>query len=240
VKNIKDFNSFSINEELTIKIIEELNKFSIEEEDLNESIKEWFLKIKNFFTGVNDSIRNIMLTILEKGFKSLDILKKFINMILSKIQSLNEKYPILCKIVTTTLILLVLLFVLCSAASTADKQPPEGVINAAIGLLYNIQQRGSQTLDEATLMKAQAYLLELKRGKVINVGEKSLRAAEGAIKIIQQHVKEYSETKNEEDGRYLLKLAEQGAKLVSYKIEELHYENTIGSGSTDRVSLGYK
>ena len=60
-------------------------------------------------------------------------------------------------------------FVLCSAASSSDKQPPEAVINAAIGFLHDIQIKGS-SIDNGTLMKAQAYLLELKRGNNINVG----------------------------------------------------------------------
>jgi hypothetical protein len=238
MRNIKNFNSFSINEETTIKLIEELDNYLIE--DINESFKDWFDKIKNFFTGVNDSIRNLMLTILEKGFKSFDLIKNFVTKILSKIKSLSDKYPILYKIVITTLVLLVLLFVLCSAAPTGDKQPPEGVINAAIGLLHEIQQKGSDSIDNSTLMKAQAYLLELKRGKIINVGDDVVKAAEGAIKIIQQDVQEYSKTKNPDDAQYLVKLAEQGAKLVTYKIEEFSQKNALGSGSTDRVSLGYK
>jgi hypothetical protein len=178
-----------------------------------------------------------MLTMMEKGLKSLDLIKKFFSKVLDKIKSLKEKYPILFKTVIITLILLVLLFVLCSAATTGDKNPPEGVINAAIGLLHDIQHSGGiSSVDDSTLMKAQAYLLELKKGNNINVGENAVKAAEGAIKVIQQNIAEYKQSKNPEDADHLVKLAEQGAKLVTYKIETL--SNQISS--TERVSLGYK
>lgn len=85
-------------------------------------------------------------------------------------------------------------------------------------------------------MKAQAYLLELKKGNNINVGEEAVKAAESAIKVIQQNVAEFKQSKNPEDADYLVKLAEQGAKLVTYKIQTINNQIT----SSERISLGYK
>jgi len=232
MRYINNYNNFS-HEQKVLKFISELDL----DTSVNESIKDWIKKIGDFFTNINDSIRNLMLTMMEKGLKSLDLIKKFFSKVLDKIKSLKEKYPILFKTVIITLILLVLLFVLCSAATTGDKNPPEGVINAAIGLLHDIQHSGGiSSVDDSTLMKAQAYLLELKKGNNINVGENAVKTAEGAIKVIQQNIAEYKQSKNPEDADHLVKLAEQGAKLVTYKIETL--SNQISS--TERVSLGYK
>jgi hypothetical protein len=232
MRYINNYNNFS-HEQKVLKFISELDL----DTSVNESIKDWIKKIGDFFTNINDSIRNLMLTMMEKGLKSLDLMKKFFSKVLNKIKSFKDKYPILFKTIIITLVLLVLLFVLCSAATTGDKNPPEGVINAAIGLLHDIQHSGGiSSVDDSTLMKAQAYLLELKKGNNINVGENAVKAAEGAIKVIQQNIAEYKQSKNPEDADHLVKLAEQGAKLVTYKIETL--SNQISS--TERVSLGYK
>jgi hypothetical protein len=232
MKYINNYNNFCIHEQKVLKLISELElDFSI-----NESINDFIKKIGDFFININDSIRNLMLTMMEKGFKSLDLMKKFFSIIIDKIKTFKEKYPILFKTIIITLILLVLLFILCSAATTGDKKPPEGVINAAIGLLHDIQNGDSSSVDDATLMKAQAYLLELKKGNNINVGEKAVKTAETAIKIIQQNIEEFKQTKNPDEADYLVKLAEQGAKLVAYKIENLSSQIS----SSERVSLGYK
>jgi type II secretory pathway pseudopilin PulG len=91
-------------------------------------------------------------------------------------------------------------------------------------------------------MKAQAYLFELKKtGNELKVGDEAVKAAQSAIKIIQQDIQEYklSGEKNPSDAEYLVKLAEQGAKLVSYKITE--YSNKLtGEYSGENISLGYK
>jgi hypothetical protein len=232
MKYINDYNNFSIHEQKVLKFISELDL----ELSVNEGIGDWFKKIGDFFTNINDSIRNLMLTMMEKGLKCLDLLKKFFSKVLDKIKSFKEKYPVLFRTVITTLVLLILLFVLCSAAASSDKQPPEGVLNAAIGLLHDVQKHGSGSIDDGTLMKAQAYLLELKKGNNINVGEEAVKAAESAIKVIQQNVAEFKQSKNPEDADYLVKLAEQGAKLVNYKIETI--SNQIAS--SERIALGYK
>jgi hypothetical protein len=234
MRYINNYNNFS-HEQKVLKFISELDL----DTSVNESIKDWIKKIGDFFTNINDSIRN-MLTMMEKGLKSLDLIKKFFSKVLEKIKSFKDKYPILFKTIIITLVLLVLLFVLCSAVSTGDKNPPEGVINAAIGLLHDIQHSGGiSSVDDGTLMKAQAYLLELKKGNNINVGENAIKTAEGAIKVIQQNIAEFKQSKNPEDAEHLVKLAEQGAKLVSYKIQT--FGNQLSDGySSQNISLGYK
>ena len=240
MRNIKNFNSFSINEEITIKLIEELNDYIIDE--VNEGAKDWFKKIGEFFEKINDSIRNLMLTMLEKGYKSIDLLKSFFSKILNKIKSFKDKYPVVYRTTIITLILIVLAFILCSASSSPNNKPPEMVINAAIGLLKEIKDHGNSDVNDSVLMRAQAYLLELKKtGNELNVGEEAVKAAKSAIQIIQQDVQEYklSTEKKPEDAEYLLKLAEKGAKLVSYKITE--YSDKIdNSYSGENISLGYK
>jgi len=236
MKHLKKYNSFFENEEKTLKLIDELDIYL----NLNEGIKDWIIKIGNFFEKVNDSIRNLMISMMEMGFKSLDLIKKFFNKVLEKIKSFKEKYPTVYRIIITSLILIVLAFVLCSAAANPDKKPSNEVINAAIGLLSEIKDRGTSEVDNSVLMKAQAYLFELKKtGSEINLGEKAVKAAEVAIKIIEQDIKEYklSTVKKPEDVEYLLKLAERGAKLVGYNIAE--YSNKLGSYSSENISLSY-
>lgn len=240
MKNIKDFSTFSINEERTIKLIEDLNNYLIDE--LNEGAKEWLKKIGEFFEKINDSIRNLMLTMLEKGYKSIDLLKSFFSKILHKIKSFKDKYPVVYRTTITTLILIVLAFILCSAISSSDNRPPEMVINAAIGLLREIKDHGDSDVNDSVLMRAQAYLFELKKtGNELNVGEEAVKAAKSAIQIIQQDVQEYklSTEKKPEDAEYLLKLAEKGAELVSYKITE-YSDRLTNSYSGEKISLGYK
>ena len=232
MRYIDNYNNFSQHEQKVLKFISELELDS----SVNESIKDWIKKIGDFFTNINDSIRNLMITMMERGLKSLDIIKKFFSKVLDKIKIFKDKYPVLFRTVMITLVLLVLLFVLCSAATTGDKNPPEGVINAAIGLLHDIQHHGSGSIDDGTLMKAQAYLLELKKGNNINVGEEAVKAAESAIKVVQQNIEEIKKTKNPDETDYLIKLAEQGAKLVTYKIKTLN--NQISS--SEQIALGYK
>lgn len=241
MKHLKEFNSFYINEQETLKLIEDLSLYLTE--DINEGIKDWFKKIGDFFEKVNDSIKNLMISMLEMGIKSLNLIKSFFAKIFEKIKLFKEKYPVIYRIVITTLVLIVLAFVLCSAASSHDKTPPEGVINAAIGLLKEIKDHGSSSnVDDSVLLKAQAYLFELKKtGTELKVGDEAVKAAQSAIKIIQQDIQEYklSGDKNPSDAEYLVKLAEQGAKLVSYKITE--YSNKLtGEYSGENISLGYK
>lgn len=233
MKYIVEYNSFSINEKRTLDLINQL--------EINESISDWFKKIGSFFENVNDAIRNLLLSMLEKGIKSLDLIKKFFSKIFDRISSFKESNPVLFRIIITTLILIVLAFILCSAASSPDKTPPKGVIDAAIGLLREIQQKGESEVESSVLMKAQAYLFELKNGKEINVGENAVKAANGAISIIQQNIQEYktSTEHKPEDAEFLLKLAEKGAKLVGYSIKEWSDELT-GSFSSSNISLKYK
>lgn len=233
MKYIVEYNSFSVNEKRVLELIDNL--------EINEGISEWFSNLKTFFQNINDAIQNLLLTILEKGIKSLDVIKKFFSKIFDKIKSFKEKNPVLFRTVLITLVLLVLAFVLCSAAASPTKTPPESVINAAIGLLHDIQQNGESNIDNSVLMKAQAYLFELKSGKQIEVGEKAVKAAESALKVIQQNVQEYrsSKDKNPEDVNYLLGLIEKGSKMVGYSIRE-YSDKVSGSYSGSNISLKYK
>ena len=132
-------------------------------------------------------------------------------------------------------------FILCSAAASPTKTPPESVINAAIGLLRDIQQNGESNIDNSLLMKAQAYLFELKSGKEIEVGDETVKVAQSALKVIQQNVQEYrsSNEKNPEDVNYLLGLIEKGSKMVGYSIRE-YADKINGSYSGSDISLRYK
>jgi hypothetical protein len=178
---------------------------------------------------------------LEKGFKALDSFKKFFKVVIDKVISFKEKNPVVFRTVMITLVLLVLFFVLCSAAASTDKRPPVAVINAAIGFLHDINAKGDSNIDNSILLKAQAYLFELKKsGTELNVGEEAIKAANGAIDIIQQDIQEFNKSggTDQTTANYLMKLAEQGARLVSYKIKE--YNDVTGSFKSQDISLGYR
>lgn len=233
MKYIVEYNSFSVYEKRTLELIDNL--------EINEGISEWFSNLKTFFQNINDAIQNLLLTLLERGLKSLDVIKKFFSKIFDKIKSFKEKNPILFRTILITLVLIVLAFILCSAAASPTKTPPESVINAAIGLLRDIQQNGESNIDNSVLMKAQAYLFELKSGKEIEVGDETVKVAQSALKVIQQNVQEYrsSNEKNPEDVNYLLGLIEKGSKMVGYSIRE-YSDKVSGSYSGSNISLKYK
>lgn len=233
MRYIVEYNSFSVNEKRVLELIENL--------EINEGISDWFLKLKTFFQNINDAIQNLLLTLLEKGIKSLDVIKKFFSKIFDKIKSFKDKNPVLFRTILITLVLIVLAFILCSSAASPTKTPPESVINAAIGLLHDIQQKGESDIDNSLLMKAQAYLFELKSGKEIEVGEETIKVAQSALKVIQQNVQEYrlSNDKNPEDVNYLLGLIEKGSKMVGYSIKE-YADKLTGSYSGSDISLKYK
>ena len=233
MKYIKEYNEFSLNEKRVLELIDNL--------EINEGISEWFSNLKTFFQNINDAIQNLLLTLLEKGLKSLDVIKKFFSKIFDKIKSFKEKNPVLFRTILITLILIVLAFILCSAAASPTKTPPESVINAAIGLLRDIQQNGESNIDNSVLMKAQAYLFELKSGKEIEVGDETVKVAQSALKVIQQNVQEYrsSNEKNPEDVNYLFGLVEKGSKMVVYSIKE-YADKINGSYSGSDISLRYK
>ena len=230
MKRIERYNEFSKAEQELLHILEQIDEISI-----NEGL------IGDWFERVNDGIRNLMLTMLEKGMKALDSFKKFFKVVIDKVISFKEKNPVVFRTVMITLVLLVLFFVLCSAAASTDKRPPVGVINAAIGFLHDINAKGDSNIDNSILLKAQAYLLELKMsGTELNVGEDAVKAANGAIDIIQQDIQEFNKSggTDQTTANYLMKLAEQGARLVSYKIKE--YSDVTGSFKSQDISLGYR
>lgn len=236
MKHLKRYSSFSSIEQMALKSIESLG-----EENLSEGIRDWISKAKDFFEGLNDAIRNLMLAMMEKGIQSLYLIKSLFSKILDRAREFKEKNPILFRIAATTLVLLVLLFVLCSAAASPEKRPNAYVINAAIGLLDEIRRGGESDIEGGILMKAQAYLFELKNsGKELAVGEDAVKAADAALKIIHQNISDYKASggKDVQGAEYLLKLAEQGAKMVGYKIKE--FSDITGTYSGSDISLGFK
>jgi hypothetical protein len=237
MKRIERYNEFSKAEQELLHILEQIGEIHVNE----GVIGDWLKKLTDWFERINDGIRNLMLTMLEKGMKALDSFKKFFKVVIDKVVTFKEKNPVVFRTIMITLVLLVLFFVLCSAAASPDKRPPAGVINAAIGFLHDISVKGDSSIDSSVLMKAQAYLFELKKsGTELNVGEDAVKAANGAINIIQQDIQEFKKSggTDETTANYLMKLAEQGAKLVGYKIKE--YSDVTGSFKSHDISLGYK
>jgi hypothetical protein len=237
MKRIERYNEFSKVEQELLHILEQISEINVNE----GLIGDWLKNLTDWFERINDGIRNLMLTMLEKGIKALDSFKKFFKVVIDKVVTFKEKNPVVFRTVMITLVLLVLFFVLCSAAVSPDKRPPVGVINAAIGFLHDINAKGDSNIDNSILLKAQAYLLELKKsGTELNVGEDAVKAANGAIDIIQQDIQEFNKSggTDQTTANYLMKLAEQGARLVSYKIKE--YNDVTGSFKSQDISLGYK
>ena len=242
MKHLNNFESFSINEQRTLAALDELCSF----DSLNEGFSDWMKKIGDFFERINDSIRNLMLTLMEKGLMALSVLKKFFDKVLDMIKGFREKHPALFRTIIITLVLIVLFFVLCSAAAGKHEGVPDGVLDAAIGFLKRLQTEGSGKYDDGTLMKAQAYLFELKKGGSVSnpvFGNQVTALANSAIKVVQQNAEEIKsmapgEEKNQSMA-YLLDLAEKGSRMVSYKIIEYQNELT-GKYAGETVNLAFK
>ena len=242
MKHLNNFESFSINEQRTLAALDELCSF----DSLNEGFSDWMKKIGDFFERINDSIRNLMLTLMEKGLMALSVLKKFFDKVLDMIKGFREKHPALFRTIIITLVLIVLFFVLCSAAAGKHEGVPDGVLDAAIGFLKRLQTEGSGKYDDGTLMKAQAYLFELKKGGSVSnpvFGNQVTALANSAIKVVQQNAEEIKsmapgEEKNQSMA-YLLDLAEKGSRMVSYKIVE--YQNALtGKYAGETINLAFK
>ena len=243
MKHLNNFESFSINEQRTLVALDELCNF----DSINEEFMNWIKKIGDFFEIINNSIRNLMLTMMEKGSMALIVVKNFIDKVLEKIKGFKEKHPILFRTIIITIVLIVLFFVLCAAAGSKQATPPEGVLNAAIGLLKRLQSEGSGSYDDGTLMKAQAYLFEMKKGggQISNpaFGKEVVAMANSAMQVVQSNMEEYknmvSGEAKETQAKYLLDLIEKGSKMVSYKIIE--YQNSLtGEYSGETVNLAFK
>ncbi len=239
MKRLKRFESFSAAEHEALKAID-----LIGEENLGEGLREWISKAADFFERVNDSIRNLMLAMMEKGIKSLYLLKEFFSKVMSKISEFKEKHPVLFRTIVITMVLVILLFVLCSAAASPSKNPPEGVLDAAIGLLEQLRSKGAGG-DSSTMMKAQAYLFELKKGGSVDnpaFGKSVVSAARAAIEVVQQNIEECRKATGDQKigmQETLLDLAEKGSKMVGYKIIE--YQNALtGKYSGETINIAYK
>lgn len=242
MRHIDSFESFSIYEQRTLAALDELCGV----EPTNEGFMDWIKKIVDFFERINDSIRNLMLTMMEKGLMALSVLRKFFDKVLDKIKGFREKHPVLFRTIIVTLVLLVLLFVLCSAAATKHEGVPDAVLDAAIGFLKRLQNEGSGQYDDSTLMKAQAYLFELKKGGSVSspvFGNQVAALANSAIKVVQQNAEEIKNMAPGEERNqslaYLVDLAEKGSKMVGYKIVE--YQNALtGKYSGETINLAFK
>ena len=240
--HLDNYESFSVNEQDILIAIDELSSYYLTN-DINEGFLDWVKKVGDFFAKINDSIRNLMLTMAAKGLMALNTLKKFFDTVMDKIKGFKESHPVLFRTIIITLILIVLFFVLCSAASGKHEGVPDGVIDAAIGFLKRLQAEGTSEYDNGALMKAQAYLFELKKGGSVSnpeFGKQVVAMADGAIKIVQDNAKEIKtmapgEAKNQSI-EYLIDLAEKGSRMVGYKIIE--YQNSLtGKYAGETVQL---
>jgi hypothetical protein len=247
MKHLNNYKSFSINEQRTLAALDELCYF----DEVNEGFMDWIKKIGQFFEKINDSIKSLMLTMIEKEWMAMNVVKKFIDKVLEKIKGFKEKHPVLFRTVILTLVLIIILFTLCSAASGKDAVPSQQVLDMAIGALKEIQSQGTDHHDKffnsGTIMKAQAYLFELKStGKPVTnpaFGNDAIALARGTLKMVQKSLVEY---KNMTDGQektnqasYLYDLAQTGSKMVSYKIVE--YQNALTKQySGEDISVVFK
>jgi len=209
------------------------------------TFKELWEKIKGFLQKINDGVRDISLTILSKGLTCWNTLVTFVKGMLDKAKSLKEKYPVIYRTIMITAVLLIIFFMLTSAGVSGQPIPPEK-INAAIGLIEEIQKSGNyadKVVDDSVFSKSIAYLMELKRGNTIQVGEKSKEIAENAIKLIDDMIKTTKDVKTTDDGKnetmeVLLSLAEKGAKYVSYKITTV--TDDAGNLKGEYITMGKK
>lgn len=208
------------------------------------TFKELWEKIKGFLQKVNDGVRDLSLIILEKGLTCWNTLVSFIRKMLNKAKGFKEKYPVVYRTIMITAVLLILFFMLTSAGVSGTPIPPEK-INAAIGLVEEIQKSGkyADKVDDSVFMKSIAYLMELKKGHNIQVGDQAKKIADGAIDLIDNMIKTSKDVKvpdadKNETIETLLSLAEKGAKYVSYKITT--YTDQAGNFKGEDISIGKK
>lgn len=208
------------------------------------TFKELWEKIKGFLQNINDGVRNLSLTILSKGLTCWNTLVTFVEGMLDKAKNLKEKYPVVYRTILITALLLILFFMLTSAGVSGQPIPPEK-INAAIGLVEEIQKSGNYAdkVDDSVFSKSIAYLMELKRGNTIQVGDQAKKIAENSIELIDDMIKTTKDVKTtdvdkNETMEVLLSLAEKGAKYVSYKITT--YTDQAGNFKGEDISIGKK
>jgi hypothetical protein len=235
MNNIKTFEQF-VNEDLIINEI-----FGIPG---TPTFNEIWEKIKGFLQKINDGVRDLSLMILERGLNSWNTLVSFVKRMLEKSKSLKEKYPVIYKTILITAVLLILFFMLTSAASSNTPIPPEK-INAAIGLVEEIQKSGkyADNVNDSIFMKSIAYLIEMRKGNTIQVGEQAKKIAEGAIDLVDNMIKTSKNVKTPDADKNetieaLLTLAEKGAKYVSYKITT--YTDQAGNFKGEDIAMAKK
>jgi hypothetical protein len=228
-----------------------MNKIKTFEQFVNENIQinEIFgipgtPTFKELWEKIKGSLQKLSLTILSKGLTCWDTLVTFVKGMLDNAKSLKEKYPVVYRTIMITAVLLIIFFMLTSAGVSGQPIPPEK-INAAIGLIEEIQKSGNYAdkVDDSVFSKSIAYLMELKRGNTIQVGEKSKEIAENAIKLIDDMIKTTKDVKTtdvdkNETMEVLLSLAEKGAKYVSYNITTI--TDDAGNLKGEYITMGKK
>jgi hypothetical protein len=242
MKHLNNFESFSINEQRTLAALDELCNV----DEINEGLMDWIKKIGDFFERINDSIKSLMLTMMEKGWKALIVVEKFIDKILEKIKAFKEKHPVFFRTVIITLVLLILFFVLCSAASAKDAVPTENMLNMAIGMLRKLQIRGGGNYNSGTIMRAQAYLFELRKtGMPVSnpvFGKEAIDLANNALKAVHDNIIKVNKVPEyQKDGQlnYLVDCLETGSRMLGYKIVE--YQNALTRESSgEEISVAFK
>ena len=115
MKRIERYNEFSKAEQELIHILDQIDEIGINE----GLIGDWFKNLTDWFERVNDGIRNLMLTMLEKGMNALDSFKKFFKVVIDKVVTFKEKNPVVFRTIMITLILLVHLFSLLGVVLVA-------------------------------------------------------------------------------------------------------------------------
>lgn len=235
MNNIKTFEQF-VNENIQINEI-----FGIPG---TPTLKEIWEKIKVFLQKVNDGVRDLSLTILSKGLTCWNNLVNFIKGMLDKAKGFKEKYPATYRTIMITAVLLIVFFMLTSAGVSGTPIPPEK-INAAIGLIEEIQKSGNYAdkVDDSVFMKSIAYLMELKKGHNIQVGDQAKGMGDRAILLINDLIKTTKDIKTTEVDKnetieYLLNLIEKGSKYVSYKITTV--TDDAGNLKSEYITMGKK
>ncbi len=252
MKHLKTYKKFESNQLEKTLIDKKFEQFVNENIQINEifgipgtpTFKEIWEKIKGFLQSINDRVRDISLTILEKGLNCWNMLVEFIKSIINKPKDFKEKYPAVYRTILITALLLIIFFMLTSAGVSGAPVPPEK-INAAIGLVEEIQKSGQYAgkVDDSVFMKSIAYLMEMKKGHTIEVGEQAKGITERSIQLIDDMIKaskdvKISDEEKSEKMNILLSLAEKGAKYISYKITT--YTDDAGNFRGENIIMGKK
>lgn len=210
-------------------------------ESLNEN---W---ISDSYEKVKWKVIEHLWTFLEEskkiGFKILSKVFTFLKWIWNKIKSFKEKYPIIFKIITITLLVLIILILSsCVAHAQVSGQPlDEEQINLAIGFINDMEEHGKiKSFTTLDVNKAIAYLIKLRDAHgvvdpndVHNFGQESVTLADKAIEASERLVKEARvEGKGSAVYQYCLDIMQKGSDFINYSIKK--------TSSGEVVKLGIK